>query len=222
MLAPFFIKYLYTKNIRMKVVIVGGGFGGLNLAKKLVCKKDFEITLVDTNNYNFFPPLLYQVSTAFIEPSNITYPFRKMFQGKSNFRFYMGSLININTQENYIETDTGNVEYDTLVLGMGTETNYFGIENIKRYALPMKTIDDALNLRNHLLLNIEKVVRMSDGAEREKLQNIVIAGGGPTGVEISGMLAEMRKNIYGRTIPNSKTFVVISISLMLPPCYSDR
>src|SRR6476660_720756 len=122
-----------------KIVIIGGGFAGLHLAKKLSGNKDFHIILVDRNNYHFFPPLLYQVSTAFIEPSNISYPFRKMFQGKSNFRYFMGSLVNINMQDNLIETDTGNVEYDILVLAMGTETNYFGMENVKRNALPMKT-----------------------------------------------------------------------------------
>ena len=185
----------------MKIVIVGGGFGGLNLAKKLVCKEDFNVTIVDRNNYHFFPPLLYQVSTSFIEPSNITYPFRKMFQGKSNFRFYLGGITNINMANKTLETDTGIVEYDVLVLAMGTETNYFGMENVKRHALPMKNIDDALDLRNHLLMNMEKVVRLSDGADREKLQNVVIAGGGPTGVEISGMLAEMRKNILRKDYP---------------------
>jgi NADH dehydrogenase len=189
----------------MKVVIVGGGFAGMNLAKKLVCKKDIQVTLVDKNNYHFFPPLVYQVSTAFIEPSNISYPFRKMFQGKINFRYFMGSLVNINTQDNILETDTGNVEYDILVLAMGTETNYFGMENVKRNALPMKTIDDALNFRNQILLNIEKVVRLEDGPEREKLQNVVIAGGGPTGVEISGMLAEMRRNILRKDYPELTT-----------------
>jgi NADH:ubiquinone reductase (H+-translocating) len=185
----------------MKVVIVGGGFAGMNLAKKLVCRKDLQVTLVDKNNYHFFPPLVYQVSTAFIEPSNISYPFRKMFQGKTNFRYFMGSLVSINAQDNVVETDTGNVEYDILVLAMGTETNYFGMENVKRNALPMKTIDDALNFRNQVLLNVEKVIRLEDGPEREKLQNIVIAGGGPTGVEISGMLAEMRKNILRKDYP---------------------
>ena len=167
--AHFFNDTFVTQNnIRMKVVIVGGGFGGLNLAKKLVCRKNLQVTLVDTNNYHFFPPLIYQVSTAFIEPSNISYPFRKMFQGKTNFRYYMGSLTNINTRDNVIETDTGNVEFDILVLAMGTETNYFGMENVKRQSLPMKTIDDALNFRNHILLNVEKVVRLTEGPEREK------------------------------------------------------
>ena len=188
----------------MKVVIAGGGFGGLNLAKKLVCKKDLQVTLVDKNNYHFFPPLVYQVSTAFIEPSNISYPFRRMFQGKTNFRYYMGSLTNINTKDNILETDTGNIEYDILVLALGTETNYFGMENVKRQTLPMKTIEDALNFRNHILLNIEKITHLSDGPEREKLQNVVIAGGGPTGVEISGMLAEMRKNILMKDYPEIK------------------
>src|SRR6187397_2072841 len=123
----------------------------MNFIKKLSNDPRFLITLVDTNNYHFFPPLIYQVSTAFIEPSNISYPFRKMFQGKSNFRYFMGSLTNINTQDNILETDSGNVEYDILVLALGTETNYFGMDNVKRQTLPMKTIEDALNFRNHIL-----------------------------------------------------------------------
>ena len=188
----------------MKVVIVGGGFGGMNLAKKLACRKDFQVTLVDKNNYHFFPPLLYQVSTSFIEASNISYPFRRMFQHKSNLRFFLGELERIDTVNNIVETNTGNVEYDYLVIAMGTETNYFGMENVKKNALPMKTIDDALNLRNHLLMNMEKVVRMEEGPERDKLTNIVIAGGGPTGVEVSGMLAEMRKNIVRKDYPELK------------------
>src|SRR5688500_11007919 len=120
----------------MKVVIVGGGFGGLNLAKKLVCKKDLHVTLVDLNNYHFFPPLIYQVATAFIEPSNISYPFRRLFQEKRNLRFHLGCLSKINLQANTIETDTGVLEYDYLVLAVGTETNYFGMENVKNNSLP--------------------------------------------------------------------------------------
>jgi NADH dehydrogenase len=185
----------------MRVVIVGGGFGGLNLTKGLISDKSFNITLVDKNNYHFFPPLLYQVSTSFIEPSNISYPFRRMFQKKENFRYYLGSLVNIDLENNILETDTGDVEYDCLVIAMGTETNYFGMENVKRNALPMKSIDDALNIRNHILINLEKISRLGDSSEREKLQNIVIAGGGPTGVELSGMLAEMRRNILRKDYP---------------------
>src|SRR5581483_8568900 len=145
-----------------RVVMVGGGFAGINLIKKLSKDDRFHITLVDKNNYHFFPPLLYQVATAFIEPSNISYPFRRMFQKKNNLRFHMGSLLKVNPATNTIETDTGVVEYDYLVLALGTETNYFGMEQVKKYAMPMKTIDEALGLRNHLLLNMEKAVRAAD------------------------------------------------------------
>src|SRR5690606_22287187 len=135
------------------------------------------------NNYHFFPPLLYQVATAFIEPSNISYPFRRMFQEKSNLRFHMGCVSRVIPETNTLVTDTGNLEYDYLVLSMGTETNYFGMQRVKENALPMKSIDDALNLRNHLLMNMEVAVRTKDIKEKEKHLNIVIAGGGPTGVE---------------------------------------
>jgi NADH dehydrogenase len=185
----------------MKVVVIGGGFAGINFAKKLSGNKDIDVTIVDRNNYNFFPPLLYQVSTAFIEPSNISYPFRRLFQEEKNIHFYLGFLIKINIDSNNIETTTGIVNYDYLVLSMGTQTNYFGMENIKQHALPMKTIDDALHLRNHILLNMEKVVRSTDTNEKRKLLNIVIAGGGPTGVEISGMIAEMGIHIIAKDYP---------------------
>lgn len=187
-----------------KVVIVGGGFAGINLIKKLSKDPRFHITLVDKNNYTFFPPLLYQVATAFIEPSNISYPFRRLFQEKTNLRFHMGILQKVNPEKNIIETDTGIVEYDYLVLAMGTESNYFGMERVKANSLPMKTIDDALNLRNHLLLNMEDAVRSTDPKEKEKHLNIVICGGGPTGVELAGMLAELGRNIALKEYPEIK------------------
>lgn len=185
----------------MKIIIVGGGFAGLNLAKSLAGKEGIEITLVDKNNYHFFPPLLYQVATSFIEASNISYPFRKMFQFEKNVRYFNGTLIKIHPALFQIETDNGVLEYDYLVLAMGTETNYFGMENVKKLALPMKTIDDALHLRNELLLHLEQATRTNDEQEREKLTSIVIAGGGPTGVEVAGMLAEMGKNIINKDYP---------------------
>jgi len=184
-----------------KVVIVGGGFGGVNLIKKLTNDPHFQVTLVDKNNYHFFPPLLYQVSTAFIENSNISYPFRRMFQKKSNVRLHLGSLVRINSAENTIETDAGTIPYDYLVIGIGTETNYFGMENVKNNSLPMKTIRDALKLRDHLLLNMEKAVRATNKFEKTKYFNIVISGGGPTGVEIAGMLAEMVHTIGAKDYP---------------------
>lgn len=190
-----------------KVIVVGGGFAGLNLAKKLTNNKHYEVTVVDINNYHFFPPLLYQVSTAFIEPSNISYPFRKLFQGRKNIRFHMGTLIRVNPETNTIQTDTGELNYDYLVLAMGTETNFFGNQNIIDNALPMKSIDDALKIRNHILLCLEKAVRAKSTSEKVKLANIVIAGGGPTGVEMSGMLAEMARNIGKKDYPESTSNV---------------
>ena len=186
---------------KKKVVVVGGGFAGMNFIKNISNSENFRITLVDINNYHFFPPLLYQVATAFIEPSNISYPFRRMFQDKPTLRFHLGSLTKINHQENTIETDTGIFKYDYLVLAVGTETNYFGMENVKQNALPMKTIGDSLNLRNHLLISMEKAVRAVDIAEKEKYLAIVIAGGGPSGVEVAGMLAEMGHNIAAKEYP---------------------
>ena len=211
------------KNALKKIVIVGGGFAGLNLAKKLSRDKDYEIVLVDKNNYHFFPPLLYQVSTAFIEASNISYPFRRMFQSKSEFSFFMGALLNIDLVASQIVTDNGNLSYDYLVLAMGTETNYFGMENVKEHALPMKTIDDALELRNHVLLRLEEAARTEDAKERERLGNIVIAGGGPTGVEIAGMLAEMGGNIVKKDYPTAarkglgKIYLVDALDRLLAP-----
>jgi NADH:ubiquinone reductase (H+-translocating) len=188
-------------NKLKKVVVVGGGFAGLNLIKKLSKDKRFSLTLVDCNNYHFFPPLLYQVSTAFIEPSNISYPFRRMFREKENVRFHMGKLKNVNTHLNTIETDSGILPYDYLVLAVGTESNYFGLENIERSSLPMKTIDEALNLRNTLLLNMEQATRAETPEERNRLLNVVIAGGGPTGVELAGMLAELGKHVVEKEYP---------------------
>src|SRR6185312_11850211 len=152
-----------------KVVIVGGGFAGVNIVKHLWKDKRFRVTMVDTNNYHFFPPLLYQVATAFIEPSNISYPFRRMFQEKQNVRFHYGSLVNILPSSNTIETDTGLLTYDYLVLAMGTESNFFGMENVKRCSVPMKTIDDALILRNRILMTMEKAAREPDAAVRDNL-----------------------------------------------------
>ncbi len=186
------------------VIIVGGGFAGIRLAKDLAKDDRFHITLVDINNYHFFPPLLYQVATAFIEASNISYPFRRMFQNQDNIRFYMGTLLEVDPASQTIVTSTGTLEYDYLVLSLGTETNYFGMENVKNNSVPMKNITDALNLRNHLLLTMEKAVRAQEREEKRKLLNIVIAGGGPTGVEIAGMLAEMGHYVKNSEYPEIK------------------
>lgn len=187
-----------------KVVIVGGGFAGVNIVKQLWKDNRFKVTMVDQDNYHFFPPLLYQVATAFIEPSNISYPFRRMFSGKKNVRFHYGMLLKVDPANNRIETTQGSLDYDFLVLALGAESNYFGMKNVEKDSLPMKSLEDSINLRNHLLLNMEKAVDTDDPVEREKLLTIVIAGGGPSGVEIAGMLAEMGQTIVAKEYPEIK------------------
>ncbi len=189
----------------MKIVIIGGGFAGLNLAKELVNQNEIQVTLVDKNNYNFFPPLIYQVATAFLEPSSISYPFRKLFAGKKNLHFRLGNLLKVNPSENKIILNNGELEYDYLVFATGAETSYFGMENVKKNAIPMKTLNDAIVMRNTLLKNLEKAAICTDKKERRKLLTIVVAGGGPTGVEVSGMFAEMRKNILLKEYPELST-----------------
>ena len=184
-----------------KIVVVGGGFAGVNFIRRLAKHRQFEITLIDRNNYNFFPPLLYQVATGFLTMSNISYPFRKLFRKYKNVHFRLASFEGLLPEQNKIQTSTGLIDYDIAVFATGTETNYFGMENVKRLAVPMKTINDALALRNYLLLQLEKASVETDPAERKRLMTIVVAGGGPTGVEVSGMLAEMRKRIFRLDYP---------------------
>jgi NADH dehydrogenase len=205
-----------------KIVVVGGGFAGLNFIKRLANDNRFQITLVDRNNYHFFPPLLYQVGMAFIEPSNITYPYRRLFQEKKNIRFHLGCFVKVNPENNSVETETGILYYDHLVIAVGTEPNYFGMESVKKNSWPLKTINDATNLRNHLLLNIERAIRTNDVEERNKLLNVVIAGGGPTGVEIAGMLAELVRTIGPREYPEItrgtfKIYLIEAAPVLLGP-----
>jgi NADH dehydrogenase len=178
-----------------RIIIIGGGFGGINLANNLANTDEFSILVVDRNNYNFFPPLLYQVSTGFLEASSICYPFRKLFKANQNITFRIGELEKILPGENKAVLSTGELTYDILVLATGTQTNYFGMENVKRNAVPMKTFEDALNLRNHFLQNLEKASITKDLDERRKLLTVVVAGAGPTGIEISGMLAEIKERV---------------------------
>lgn len=208
--------------MKKHIVIIGGGFAGINLIKNIARNNNFRITLVDRNNYHFFPPLIYQVATAFIEPSHISYPFRKLFSDYDNVGFHMGSLININTEIQQVETDTGTVDYEYLVVALGTETNFFGMENVQKYALPMKTIHEALYLKNHLLMNLEKAARNKNLSRAERLQNIVIAGGGPTGVELAGMIAEMGAYIAEKEYPEielnlSHLYLVDTLPTLLSP-----
>jgi NADH dehydrogenase len=189
----------------MNIVIIGGGFAGLNLAKELLNHPQIQVTLVDKNNYNFFPPLIYQVATAFLEPSSISYPFRKFFAGKKNLQFRLGELLSVVPAENKVILSNGELSYDHLVFATGAETSYFGMENVMKNAIPMKTLNDAIVMRNTLLKNLEKAAICKEIRKRRKLLTIVVAGGGPTGVEVSGMFAEMRKNILLKEYPELDT-----------------
>ncbi|WP_202929018.1 NAD(P)/FAD-dependent oxidoreductase [Chitinophaga agri] len=190
-----------TKAQAIRVVIIGGGFAGINLAKKLQRDSRFQITLVDKNNYNYFPPLIYQLATGFLETSSICYPFRKLFRDKPNLNFHMGEFQRVDPVAHTVYLSNGELQYDYLVFATGTETNYFGNENIRKRAIPMKTVNDALEMRNRLLKRLETASITQDAVERKKLTTIVIAGGGPTGVEVSGMLAELRKFVIRKDYP---------------------
>jgi NADH dehydrogenase len=208
---------------RQHIVIIGGGFAGVNAAEKLLrINKNSTITLVDRNNYNFFPPLLYQVAIGFLDVSNISYPYRKYFRGYPNFTFFMGELLEIQREINTVVLSTGELHYDKLIIATGTTSNFFGNENIKNHALPMKTIADALLLKNTLLERFETASRSTDEKERRELTTIVIAGGGPTGVEIAGMLAGLRKNVIAKDYPSLKTqpfdiYVLDGLPTLLAP-----
>lgn len=209
-------------RIPKKIVIVGGGFAGVNLAKKLADHEAFDVVLVDKNNYNFFPPLIYQVATGYLETSNISYPFRKLFRGKKNFTFRMGELEEVVTSEKRLKLSTGEIDYDYLVFATGCVTNYFGMEGVEKNAIPMKTVSDALQLRNTLLERLEQASRETDPEERKKLLSVVVAGGGPTGVEISGMFAEMKRTIIAKDYPelagtNSDIYLVDGLKTLLTP-----
>lgn len=190
---------------QQNIVIIGGGFAGVELAERLMKSElDCHIILVDKNNYNFFPPLLYQVATGFLDVSNISYPFRKHFRSDKRFSFIMGSLEEIIPQENKIILRCGEISYSKLILATGTVTNYFGNQSIQENSLPMKTVTDAINLKNRILERLEKASKTDDDNLRKKLTTFVIAGGGPTGVEVAGMLSELRQNILYKDYPELK------------------
>lgn len=185
---------------RERVVIVGGGFAGLELARKLD-RRYFQVVLIDRHNFHMFQPLFYQVATAGLEPSAISFPFRKVFQKKPNTHFRMAEVLSVEATQNTLNTSIGSIRYDHLVLCMGATTNYFGNANIERHALPMKSVGEALYLRNTILNNYEAALNTTDEQQQRALMNIVVVGGGPTGVELAGALAEMKKYILPKDYP---------------------
>lgn len=183
-----------------RIIVIGGGFGGISFIKQLK-KEKVQIVLFDRHNYHSFQPLLYQVSTAGLEPDSIAYPLRKIFRGFTDFHFRMAEVEHINTKDNIISTSIGSLPYDFLVIATGTRTNFFGNDSIAKYSMPMKTVPQALNIRSLILQNIEAADRASNKEDRKRLLNFVIAGAGPTGVELAGALAEFRKGILENDYP---------------------
>lgn len=184
-----------------RVVIVGGGFAGLNLAKCL-STKDFQVVLLDKHNYHTFQPLLYQVATAGLEASSIAYPLRKIFRKKENVFFRMADVKSLDTDQKQVHTNIGSLSYDTLVIATGSTTNFFGNDEMERLALSMKSVTESLDIRSLVLENFERAILTQDLAERESLMNVVIVGGGPTGVELAGALAELKRHVLPRDYPD--------------------
>lgn len=186
---------------KKRVIIIGGGFAGIALAKKLK-NKNLQVVLLDKHNYHTFQPLLYQVATGGLEAGSIAYPIRKVMQGCKDFYFRLTSVKEIDTQNQKVISEIGDLHYDYLVIATGSKTNYFGNKEIERNSMSMKTIPQALNIRSLILENFEQAVLTNNQADREALINFVLVGGGPTGVELAGALAEMKKAILQKDYPD--------------------
>lgn len=184
-----------------RVIIIGGGFAGIALAKKLR-NKNVQVVLLDKHNYHTFQPLLYQVATGGLEAGSIAYPIRKVIQEYKDFYFRLTSVKEIDTVNQKIISEIGDLHYDYLVIATGSKTNYFGNKDIERYSMSMKTIPQSLNIRSLILENFEQAVLIKDEVERNMLINFVIVGAGPTGVELAGALAEMKKAILQKDYPD--------------------
>lgn len=185
----------------MHILIIGGGFAGLRLARKLNNKPGFTVTLLDRYNYHQFQPLFYQVATAALDPSNISFPLRKAFHGSRNVRIRLGELVSVHPERNAVKTDHGEITYDVLVLAMGADTNFFGNANLQENAFPMKSTVEAIQLKHRLIQNFEDALLVKTEEELRRLLTIVIVGAGPTGVEMSGSIAEMRRYVLPKDYP---------------------
>ncbi len=188
------------KNSLKRVIIIGGGFAGLTLAKK-ISNKLFQVVLIDKNNYHSFPPLLYQVATADLPATSIAFPFRKIFKDRKNFFFRLAEVKEVVKDENLIKTNIGDLNYDFLVIATGSATNYFGNEGLTIRSMPMKSIREALNIRSMVLQNFEKALGIKNKRKKQSMMNYVIAGAGPTGVELAGALGEIKQNVLKKEYP---------------------
>jgi NADH dehydrogenase len=196
---------------RKRIVIVGAGFAGLRLAQDLE-NTDYDVLLIDKNNYHQFQPLMYQVATARLEPASISFPLRKVFQHSKNVRIRIADVLGIDAQNKTLKTSIADFAYDYLVIAFGCTTNYFGSSQIEKFAFPMKSVPEAIQLRNRILQTFEDTLTAKP-ADLQSLMNFVIVGGGPTGVELAGALAEMKKDILPKDYPD-KDFSKLTIYLL--------
>jgi NADH:ubiquinone reductase (H+-translocating) len=199
---------------KKRIVIIGAGFGGLRLAKNLV-GSGYQIVLIDKNNYHQFQPLFYQVATSGIEPSSILFPLRKIFQKRKDVYIRVAEVYSIDPEKKELQTSLDTVWYDYLVIATGVNSNFFGMKNMEKFAIPMKSVSEAMALRNRILLNLERAVTLFDIDENEKrnLLNVVVVGGGPTGVEVAGAIAEMKKFVLPKDYPDLN-FDLMQINLV--------
>ncbi len=184
---------------RKKIVIIGGGFAGLNVARKLA-KTNCDVLLVDKQNHHMFQPLFYQVASARLEPSSISFPFRALFRRSKNIGFRYATVTAIKPELNEIDTSMGTIPYDELIIATGCRTNFFGNKNVEQHTMAMKSTQQTIHIRNTILSKFEKIIFVDD-EEKEELMNLVIVGAGPTGVELSGAFAEMQRNVLPRDYP---------------------
>jgi len=203
-----------------RIVIIGGGFAGIELVKTLP-RSNYQVVLLDKHNYHTFQPLLYQVATAGLEPDSIAGPLRRLIKNKEDFFFRMGEVVGIEPGSNTIKTTIGDLQYDYLVIAAGSSTNFFGKDDFEENAFSLKEVPNALDLRSQILQNFEKAVMSNDDAEQESLMNFVVVGGGPTGVELSGALGELKQHVLPKDYPDlnfqkMKIHLVEGLERLLP------
>ena len=213
------------KSDKKRVVIIGGGFAGINIVKDFK-DKDYQIVLIDKNNYHYFQPLLYQVATSALEPTSICFPLRGIFRKYKNFHFIMSEVVSIDTSNNIVSTKDGDITFDYLVIAAGTDTNFYGIKSIEDNSLTLKSVPEALALRNRIYLSLEKASKSNNDEEKQSLLNFIIVGGGATGVELAGALSELKRKVIPRDFPeidkNMVNIILLNAGDRLLEAFPDR
>jgi NADH dehydrogenase len=184
-----------------RVIVIGGGFGGVTLSRKLV-KQNFQVVLIDRHNYHNFQPLMYQVATSGLEPDSIAFPLRGLVEDRKNFIFRLAEVDSVEPVMKTLQTSIGEVTYDYLVIATGTKTNFFGNKELEQSAMAMKSVPQALNIRSYMLQNLEKATLTNDIDERKKLMRIVLSGAGPTGAELTGAFSEFKRGVLQNDYPD--------------------